>query len=79
MTEIEQRLEAEREIDLARYQEDGFNSRVAYLEELAERHGLELRDIEEFVDLMGPAEDFDGLVTFLEDHADELRKIATAE
>lgn len=70
------RLERERTIDLDRYREDGCNSRVEYLEGLAENEGLELSDILELVDLMGPEEDFDGLVTSLEDHGDTLREIA---
>lgn len=73
MNATEKRLEAERTIDLERYRDDGHESRVDYLRSVAGEHDLELSDIEEIVDLMGPDEDFDGLVVFLEDHGDTLR------
>lgn len=70
--QIRQRLDAERSIPLARYAEDGYRSRSAYLEGLAEEHGLQLLDIEPVVDLLGPNEDFDGLVVMIEDQAELL-------
>jgi hypothetical protein len=65
-------LEEERTISLDRYQEDGFECRADYLRDLAEQHDLRLEDIAEHVDLLGPDEDFDGLVIFLEDHAHQI-------
>ncbi|HEX9955506.1 MAG TPA: hypothetical protein VGB48_09885 [Allosphingosinicella sp.] len=65
-------LEAERTIALERYQVDGFECRVDYLRDLAEQHDLRLEDIAEHVDLLGPDEDFDGLVVFLEDHSPQI-------
>lgn len=73
MNATEKRLEAERTIKLGRYRDDGFESRVDYLRSLAEDHDLELSDILEIVDILGPGEDFDGLIVFLEDHAHSVR------
>lgn len=76
MNALDARLDAERTIPLSRYQEDGWESRSEYLRGLAENVEVELDDIIEIVDLLGPDEDFDGLVTFFEDHEDQLREMA---
>lgn len=52
------------------YQEMGFENRRAYLESLAQEHGLPLETVLLAASLLGPSEDFDGLVTTLEDEAD---------
>ena len=62
-------LEDERTIPLSRYQEDGYDNRTDYLIGLAKEHELTLEDILPSVDLMGPEEDFDGTVNFVEDYA----------
>lgn len=64
------RLNAERTIPIERYEADGFFDRFGYLRDLAEEHGLDFDEMIEVVDLLGPEEDFDGLVTTLEDGAD---------
>ncbi len=52
------------------YQENGFDSRKDYLINLSEETGVELQTVLMMADLLGPSEDFDGLVTSLEDHAE---------
>lgn len=64
-----ERLNCERTIPLERYQEDGAIDRFGYLESLADDHGVEFDVVLTLVDVLGPDEDFDGLVTSLEDFA----------
>ena len=49
------------------YTRNGYASREAYLADLADNHGLPLDRVLLAADLLGPNEDFDGLVTTLED------------
>lgn len=49
------------------YQEYGYASREDYLSSLAEDYGVELDTVKALADLLGPNEDFDGLVSQLED------------
>jgi len=62
-----ERLNRERVIPLDRYQADGAIDRFGYLENLAADHGVTFETILTLVDVLGPDEDFDGLVTTLED------------
>jgi hypothetical protein len=64
-----ERLNRDRTIPLERYQDDGAIDRFGYLESLADDHGVEFDVILTLVDVLGPEEDFDGLVTSLEDLA----------
>ncbi len=64
-----ERLNRERTIPLERYQVDGAIDRFGYLESLAADHGVEFDVVLTLVDVLGPEEDFDGLVTSLEDFA----------
>jgi len=50
------------------YQENGFNSRREYLEDLADNMGMDYSVVFMLADVLGPNEDFDGLVTSLEDY-----------
>lgn len=52
------------------YKEHGFENRQAYLEDLANTIGVDMHTVEIMADLLGPDEDFDGLVTSLEDYAE---------
>lgn len=52
------------------YQEHGFENRQAYLADLADTIGVDMHTVEIMADLLGPSEDFDGLVTSLEDYAE---------
>lgn len=51
------------------YQANGFENRRAYLDNLAEEYPREI--VYALAGMLGPNEDFDGLVTALEDAADE--------
>ena len=52
------------------YQREGYDNRRAYLEALADDTGVDLHTVFTLAELLGPAEDFDGLVTSLEDYAE---------
>ena len=58
------------------YTDNGYDSRKDYLRSLAEEHDVPLRAVRELACLLGPNEDFDGLVTTIEDHADQMRECA---
>lgn len=49
------------------YQERGFENRREYLEDLAECEGADLQAVLLLADLFGPTEDFDGLVSSVQD------------
>ena len=49
------------------YQENGYENRKEYLECLAEDYGLDYDVVESVADLLGENEDFDGLISALED------------
>lgn len=51
------------------YQKHGFENRRDYLESLAFDFDLEPEDVFNIAGLLGPSEDFDGLVSELEDLA----------
>jgi hypothetical protein len=50
------------------YEENGFTSRKEYLESLAEDYDMDYEDVEMLAATLGETEDFDGLVTALEDY-----------
>ena len=64
------RINAARTIPLTRYEEEGNFDRFGYIKDLAENHGADLPAVIEIADLLGPDEDFDGLVTTIEDAAE---------
>lgn len=49
------------------YRLHGFKNRAEYLQSLAEEYGLDYEMICAFANLLGPNEDFDGLINALED------------
>ena len=49
------------------YQENGYDNRRDYLRDLSETYGIDLQTVFALADILGPNEDFDGLVTALED------------
>jgi len=49
------------------YERNGHANRAAYLRSLADEMGVSLACVRTTADLLGPNEDFDGLVTTLED------------
>lgn len=52
------------------YQNMGYENRRAYLLSLADDTGVDIKTVMVLADLLGPNEDFDGLVTSLEDYAE---------
>lgn len=50
------------------YQEHGFNNREDYLKDLAEGYDMDYSTVEFIADILGESEDFDGLVSALEDY-----------
>ena len=52
------------------YTEKGFKNREDYLKTLSEDLGINMETVQTLADLFGPEEDFDGLVTSLEDIED---------
>lgn len=51
------------------YTENGFSSRKEYLIDLADNFGVDPSVVFALADMLGPSEDFDGLVTSLEDYS----------
>ena len=53
------------EYNNSRYQENGYKNRFEYLESLREQYGAD--KVDALLTVLPPSEDFDGLVTELED------------
>jgi len=51
---------------------NGYRDRKDYLESMAEEYGVSYEKVALLAELLGPDEDFDGLVSSLEDLSDEL-------
>lgn len=49
------------------YQNHGFENRTEYLKDLADNYGMDNETVFALADVFGPNEDFDGLVSELED------------
>ena len=49
------------------YKENGYENRTEYLKSLHDMTGIDLNTVYALADMLGPDEDFDGLVTSLED------------
>lgn len=49
------------------YVEKGYTDRNDYLSSLAEDYGMDVCDVKALADLLGPEEDFDGLISNLQD------------
>jgi hypothetical protein len=49
------------------YQENGYKDRKEYLRAMSDDYGVDIETVYALVDLLGPDEDFDGLVCALED------------
>lgn len=63
---IKQQIAANQEL----YLEHGCETREEYLKQLADDNGLPLDVVQSLADVLGPTEDFDGLVNACEDAAD---------
>ena len=60
-------LNIKKETQMNIYQERGFKSRTEYLEFLAEEYNVPLDVVRLLADTLGPEEDFDALLTSLDD------------
>ena len=49
------------------YTDNGYTDRAEYLDSLAEEHGMDINVVLNLAEILGPNEDFDGLVTTLQD------------
>ena len=52
------------------YKENGYKNRTEYLENLASDYGVDIGAVYSLADMLGPNEDFDGLVSGIEDYMD---------
>ena len=52
------------------YEENGFTSRKEYLQSLAEDYDMDYEDVKMLAATLGATEDFDGLLTALEDYCE---------
>jgi hypothetical protein len=59
-------MENEKKID-ARYAANGYKDRDDYFASLADDRGINIMAVHMIADMLGPSEDFDGLVSELED------------
>ena len=57
---------------MSTYTENGYNNRRDYLEACADDFGVPVSDVFALAGMLGPNEDFDGLITSLEDYVDQL-------
>lgn len=53
------------------YIDNGYESRRDYLTQLAEDYGVDIDTVLMLAGMLGPNEDFDGLVTHIEDMIEE--------
>ncbi len=65
MDQLEQEIDQAIRADV--YQENGYKNRTEYLWSLTEDHQVSIETVHLYSDLMGPSEDFDGLVSALEE------------
>jgi len=56
-------------MDESVYEQNGYENRQDYLQSLADDHGMDISDVMMIADTLGENEDFDGLVSSLEDYA----------
>lgn len=49
------------------YTDNGYEGRTDYLKCMSEDFGVSIQIVETLADTLGPEEDFDGLITMLED------------
>ena len=61
------------------YKQEGYENRRAYLDSLADDFGLDRSTVYALAGILGPSEDFDGLICALEDAADELNEKEATE
>lgn len=54
--------------DMSVYTDNGYENRKAYLLDLADEYDVPVHDVFMMAQLLGPSEDFDGLVSTLEEY-----------
>jgi len=54
------------------YTDNGYTDRAEYLDSLAEEYGMDINVVLSLAEILGPNEDFDGLVTTLQDYSPRL-------
>jgi len=64
---------------MSQYTEEGYKNRRDYLENLADEMGLDFIEVFSLAYILGPSEDFDGLVTMCEDRAAEIERKAARQ
>jgi hypothetical protein len=64
---------------MSAYTDEGYKNRRDYLENLADDMGLDFMEVFSLAYILGPSEDFDGLVTMCEDRAAELEHKAARQ
>ena len=52
------------------YKDNGYESRKDYLNNLADEFGIDKQTVYTAASILGESEDFDGLISTLEDHVD---------
>lgn len=57
-----------RGFEMSIYQQNGYNNREDYLSQLSGIYDIPLECVLELADLLGPDEDFDGLIVSLDDY-----------
>lgn len=50
------------------YEKNGYDNREEYLRSQAEWYGIDFGTVQYLADILGESEDFDGLITSLEDY-----------
>ena len=63
-------MKQKEQIDI--YGENGYEDRNDYLTCLADEYGIDIFTVKSLADLLGPEEDFDGLLTSLADIEEEM-------
>ena len=63
MTQLEREIDQSIRADV--YQENGYKNRTEYLGSLAWEHEVSIETVRQYAYLLGPSEDFDGLVAVL--------------
>ena len=56
------------------YTENGFKGRLDYLRSVSEDFGVDMDMVKAAASVLGPNEDFDGLITTIEDYANEVER-----
>jgi hypothetical protein len=67
MTQLEREIDQAIRADV--YQDNGYKNRTEYLQELSLDHDVSIETVNLYSDLIGASEDFDGLVSSLQEHS----------